>query len=243
MPSRRRGSRGSSGCSPQAKRDLPSLPEPAARRSRARPGALARRHQSRRSRSGGGRRCGGARRPRARRGRDGRTRAPPAPTSSRRSPPASTPGRYGVFENDRDYDIRGRRGPALAAVRQCPCPLRAGRRAGARRRGPCSAGRGGNRARRRDRLVRRPGARAALEALEAAYIASRRSRDVIAERFRAARGTLFDVVEAENSLFRGGDSLHPGVDRIGRGPLRPTIPHRAAARDARHRCRPPARSR
>ena len=40
-----------------------------------------------------------------------------------------------------------------------------------------------------------------LEALEAAYIASRRSRDVIAERFRVARGTLFDVVAAEDAYF------------------------------------------
>ena len=40
-----------------------------------------------------------------------------------------------------------------------------------------------------------------LEALEAAYIASRRSRDVILERFRVARGTLFDVVAAEDSYF------------------------------------------
>ena len=40
-----------------------------------------------------------------------------------------------------------------------------------------------------------------LDALEASYIASRRSRDVIAERFRAARGTLFDVVAAEDTYF------------------------------------------
>ena len=40
-----------------------------------------------------------------------------------------------------------------------------------------------------------------LEALEASYIASRRSRDVIVERFRVARGTLFDVVAAEDAYF------------------------------------------
>ena len=40
-----------------------------------------------------------------------------------------------------------------------------------------------------------------LTAIEASYIASRRSRDVIAARFRAARGTLFDVVAAEDSYF------------------------------------------
>lgn len=40
-----------------------------------------------------------------------------------------------------------------------------------------------------------------LEALEAAYVASRRSRDVILERFRVARGTLFDVMAAEDVYF------------------------------------------
>ncbi|MDQ4088201.1 MAG: TolC family protein, partial [Pseudomonadota bacterium] len=45
-----------------------------------------------------------------------------------------------------------------------------------------------------------------LEAIEAAYIASRRSRDVIAERFRAARGTLFDVVAAEDAYFEAATS-------------------------------------
>ncbi len=45
-----------------------------------------------------------------------------------------------------------------------------------------------------------------LEALEAAYIASRLSRDVIVERFRAARGTLFDVVAAEDAYFESATS-------------------------------------
>jgi outer membrane protein, adhesin transport system len=40
-----------------------------------------------------------------------------------------------------------------------------------------------------------------LEAVEAAYIANRQARDIIAERFRAARGTLFDVVAAEDEYF------------------------------------------
>ena len=40
-----------------------------------------------------------------------------------------------------------------------------------------------------------------LGALEEAYIASRRSRDVLAERFRVARGSLFDLIQAEDSLF------------------------------------------
>jgi adhesin transport system outer membrane protein len=40
-----------------------------------------------------------------------------------------------------------------------------------------------------------------LRALEASYIASRRSRDVLIERFINARGNLFDVVAAEDSYF------------------------------------------
>ena len=42
---------------------------------------------------------------------------------------------------------------------------------------------------------------AAQGAIEANYVASRRSRDVLAERFRVARGTLFDVVVADNNFF------------------------------------------
>ena len=42
---------------------------------------------------------------------------------------------------------------------------------------------------------------AQLEALEDSYIASRQSRDVLAERFRVARGTLFDLLESESGYF------------------------------------------
>lgn len=40
-----------------------------------------------------------------------------------------------------------------------------------------------------------------LAALEDSYVASRQSRDVLAERFRVARGTLFDLLESESSYF------------------------------------------
>ncbi|HYG29196.1 MAG TPA: TolC family protein [Allosphingosinicella sp.] len=110
-------------------------------------------------------------------------------------------GRYGVFENERDYDIRGR-----VSVRQ---RLFGGVDA--------RADQLGARARaveaRADR-VREEAARdaaiawsdvqaleAQLRALEASYIAARRSRDVIVERFRVARGSLFDVVAAEDTYF------------------------------------------
>ncbi len=40
-----------------------------------------------------------------------------------------------------------------------------------------------------------------LAALENSYVASRQSRDVLAERFRVARGTLFDLLESESAYF------------------------------------------
>jgi adhesin transport system outer membrane protein len=110
-------------------------------------------------------------------------------------------GRYGVFETDRDYDIRGRVamrwrlfGNADARADQADARARA---ADAR------ATRIAEEAE-RDAAIAWSDVTALeqqLQAVEAAYIASRQSRDVIAERFRAARGTLFDVVAAEDSYF------------------------------------------
>ncbi len=47
-------------------------------------------------------------------------------------------------------------------------------------------------------------AKARLEALEAALGANRQARDLVAERFRASRGTLLDLIEAENDWFEAG---------------------------------------
>jgi adhesin transport system outer membrane protein len=110
-------------------------------------------------------------------------------------------GRYGVFENDRDYDIRGR-----VAVRWRPignADPRADQADSRARAADARATRIAEEAA-RDAAIAWSDLRALeqqLEALEAAYIASRQSRDVIAERFRAARGTLFDVVAAEDAYF------------------------------------------
>lgn len=110
-------------------------------------------------------------------------------------------GRYGVFENDRDYDIRGR-----VALRyrifggQDP----RAEQAEARARGTEARATRIREEAERDAAIAWSDVKALeeqLTALEASYIASRRSRDVIAERFRAARGTLFDVVAAEDSYF------------------------------------------
>ncbi len=47
-------------------------------------------------------------------------------------------------------------------------------------------------------------AAARLQALEDAYAANRAARDLVAERFRASRGTLLDLIEAENDWFEAG---------------------------------------
>ena len=53
-----------------------------------------------------------------------------------------------------------------------------------------------------------------LSALEASYVASRRSRDVILERFRVARGTLFDVVAAEDAYFEAATSYIQALSEL-----------------------------
>lgn len=115
-------------------------------------------------------------------------------------------GRYGVFENDRDYDIRGR------------VAMRWRLLGGADARADQASARARSAYARADRIAEEAARDAAiawsdvraleqqLDSLESAYIASRRSRDVIAERFRAARGTLFDVVAAEDAYFEAATS-------------------------------------
>jgi outer membrane protein, adhesin transport system len=110
-------------------------------------------------------------------------------------------GRYGVFETARDYDIRARVtlrqrlfGGVDSRARQVAARARA---ADARAQ------------RVREEAVRDASIawsdvaalQAELAALENSYIASRVSRDVIVERFRVSRGTLFDVLSAEDNLL------------------------------------------
>jgi adhesin transport system outer membrane protein len=110
-------------------------------------------------------------------------------------------GRYGVFENERDYDVRGRLTLRMRLFGPTdPWPAQYDARARA--------------ADARAERVREEAARDAsiawsdvqalgqqLDALELSYAASRRSRDVILARFEAARGSLFDVVQAEEAYF------------------------------------------
>lgn len=110
-------------------------------------------------------------------------------------------GRYGIIETDRDYDIRG----------SVTLSMRLGGGAAARIRQAEARTDGAEARLRRTRVDARRDAEIALadvRALEAAqaaigsnYIAGRRSRDVLAERFRVARGTLFDLLSAESNYF------------------------------------------
>ncbi|MBW0144147.1 TolC family protein [Sphingomicrobium clamense] len=110
-------------------------------------------------------------------------------------------GRFGLFENDGDYDIRGtivlqKRFFGGADPRADQAEARADQRL-ARLEGV------------REEALRTAAVawsdvqalEAQLAAIESAYISARQSRDVIYERFRATRGTLFDVLQAQESYF------------------------------------------
>ena len=53
-----------------------------------------------------------------------------------------------------------------------------------------------------------------LGALEKSYVASRQSRDVLAERFRVARGTLFDLLESESDYFNVAATYIRGLTEL-----------------------------
>ncbi|HEX8526599.1 TolC family protein, partial [Allosphingosinicella sp.] len=123
-------------------------------------------------------------------------------------------GRYGVFETERDYDIRARVtirqrlfGGVDARVGQAEARARAADARADRVREEAS----------RDAAIAWSDVVALeeqLEALEASYIAARRSRDVIVERFRAARGSLFDVVAAEDSYFQAATAFVQAIAEL-----------------------------
>ena len=110
-------------------------------------------------------------------------------------------GRYGVFETDRDYDIRGRLtararlfGGVNARAEQAEARAAA---AEARAQRIIEEGR-------RDAIIAWSDVVALQDqqaTLERSYLAGRQSRDVLAERFRVARGSLFDVLASEDSFF------------------------------------------
>ena len=123
-------------------------------------------------------------------------------------------GRYGVIENDRDYDIRARVGlryrifgAADARAEQYEARARGAEARAMRIREEAE----------RDAAIAWSDVRALqeqLDALEASYIASRRSRDAILERFRVARGTLFDVVAAEDAYFESATAYIQALSEL-----------------------------
>lgn len=123
-------------------------------------------------------------------------------------------GRYGVFENDRDYDIRGR-----VAIRQRlfgGIDARADQLSARARATEARADRIREEAS-RDAAIAWSDVQALeeqLAALEASYVAARRSRDVIVERFRAARGSLFDVVAAEDTYFQAATAYIQAIAEL-----------------------------
>ena len=110
-------------------------------------------------------------------------------------------GRYGIIETARDYDIRG----------SVTLSMRLGGGAAERIRQAAARANGADARLRRTRIDAQRDAEIALsdvaaleaarKAIESNYIASRQSRDVLAERFRVARGTLFDLLGAESNYF------------------------------------------
>jgi adhesin transport system outer membrane protein len=115
-------------------------------------------------------------------------------------------GRYGVFENTQDYDIRARVtyrqhlfGGTESRVAQAEARARSADARASRVRDEAA----------RDAAIAWSDVQALeeqLKAMEASYTASRRSRDVLVERFINARGNLFDVVAAEDSYFETATS-------------------------------------
>ena len=123
-------------------------------------------------------------------------------------------GRYGVFENDRDYDVRARvtlRHRFFGGIE--PRVAQVGARARA--------------VEARAERVRQEAERDAsiawsdVQALEAqlvavreSYMASRRSRDVLLERFIMARGSLFDVLDANDRYFNAAVVLVQAISEL-----------------------------
>jgi adhesin transport system outer membrane protein len=115
-------------------------------------------------------------------------------------------GRYGVFENTRDYDVRARVtyrqhlfGGTESRLAQAQARVRSADARATRVREEAA----------RDAAIAWSDVQALeeqLKAVEASYVASRSSRDVLVERFVNARGNLFDVVAAEDSYFETATS-------------------------------------
>ena len=119
-----------------------------------------------------------------------------------------------MIENNRDYDIRGRIalryrifGSADARAEQFEARARGAEARAQRIREEAE----------RDAAIAWADVRALqeqLDALEVSYMASRRSRDAILERFRVARGTRFDVVAAEDAYFESATAFIQALSEL-----------------------------
>lgn len=123
-------------------------------------------------------------------------------------------GRYGVFENNNDYSVSAR---ATLRMRLSGGFNAAWRQADAR---ADAADARADRARRdaeRDAAIAWSDVAALgdeLAALEDNYKAARISRDVLAERFRISRGTLFDLLESEDAYIETARSYVETLARL-----------------------------
>lgn len=110
-------------------------------------------------------------------------------------------GRYGILEDDRDYDIRG-----VLTLRK---RFFGGVDAHADQSRARANGADARAARFREEAARDAAVAFAdlqafdrqLDALRTSYIAARMSRDTTEERFRVSRGTLFDAIDANDAYF------------------------------------------
>lgn len=120
-------------------------------------------------------------------------------------------GRYGLFENARDYDVRG----SLTLRQRLFGGLDASAaQAGARARAAQAHADVVRETATRDAAIAWSDVQALgtqLAALESAYLAARRSRDAIFERFRASRGTMFDVLSAQEAYYESATAYIQGL--------------------------------
>ncbi len=123
-------------------------------------------------------------------------------------------GRYGALETPNDYDVRGR---ITARLRLFGGVAARARQAEARARSTNARADSISSDAGRDAEIAWSDVQALEEqrtALEATYLASRRSRDTIAERFRVSTGSLFDVIGAEDSYFETAGSYLQAVTEL-----------------------------
>lgn len=123
-------------------------------------------------------------------------------------------GRYGIFETQRDYDIRGSVifrqhlfGGIDARAKEAEARANAATAHADRIRIEAE----------RDAAIASSDVialEAQLEALRQSYIAGRQSRDVLLQRFLNSRGTLFDVIAAEDTYFATATEYVRGLSEL-----------------------------